>query len=496
MDIDKHIIGKSKDILEIKRFLKRLSGSNVHIIIIGERGTGKDLIAQTVHDMSPNRYEPYIKVDFAVASDELRETELFGSPDAGSVGKLVLAGNGTLSIDNIDEWPQELQKRLITVMQNGGFTSGRFIPLKCRIVAMSHRDLRLAVEGGVFREDLFYRLNVIPLHIPPLRERFEDIQPLFEYFISRFGPTSEKLVAKVGYNRILTDLQDYSWPGNVRELKDIISLFFLTGDWETVRENLLTATMNEGRSVIVKAIEFPPEYFQAGISILSYFGTILHDKYPEKSAKIRIEQDNFKVTLIVSTGEGDLEVIEATFADFGKVISGRMSPEQFLSDPLHVLALKNKLELAQQELRLTRDLLNYVKQDKEERIKNLENYVNKFYSLVGAVLQQSTSTVHAIKDVSLENVRGISINLSAFLKSMAAQNENIRNELSILSDKLSIVSPSENDVKDFKHSLSMINEKQPVTFRDIKTFWEQFGMGFASSVWATVITDTIRFLCK
>ena len=496
MEIDKYIIGKSKEILEIKRFLKRIAESNCSLIIIGERGTGKDLIAQTLHDMSPNRSEPYIKVDFAVASDGLLETELFGSPDAGSVGKLVLAGNGTLAMDNIDEWPQELQKKLVTVIQNGGFTSGRFLPLKCRIVAMCHRDLRLAVNGGVFREDLFYRLNVIPLHLPPLRERFEDVQPLFEYFISRFGPTSEKLVAKVGYNRILTDLQDYSWPGNVRELKDIISLFFLTGDWETVRENLLTAKMNEGRSVIVKALEFPPECFQAGISILSYFGTILHEKYPEKSAKIRIEQDNFKVTLIISTVEGDSEIIEAAFADFGNVISGRMSPEQFLSDPLHVLALKNKLELAQQELRLTRDLLSYVRQDKEECIKSLENDVSKFYSLVGAVLQQSTSTVHAIRDVSLENVRGISIDLSAFLKSMAAQNENIINELSVLSDKLSIVSPNENDIKDFKHSLSMIKEKQPVTFIDIKTFWEQFGMGFASSVWATVITDTIRSLCK
>lgn len=499
MDIDRYIIGNSTKMAQLKSILEKIADAKVTTFIFGENGTGKNLVAQTIHDLSSNRLDPFIKVSYSMESGEFLDTELFGTPDGKSNGKLSLAGHGTVALDDIGEWPQTLQVKLLNVLERREFSrkiSGTSVPVNCRIVAMNDRDLRLEVKEGIFREDLFYRLNIIPLNIPPLRERPEDIQPLFEHFKKRFGSKAENIVNKVGYDQILQDLLDYSWPGNVRELKDVVSIFFLTGDWGIAKKRFLAEQLKAGQTVIIKSIEFPSEYFQAGISILNYFGTILKEKYPDKRAKIKIAQDGMKVTLIVETSEGDRDIIETAFYEYGEVISGKMPPEEYLTDPLHILALKQKLELTQQELRLTRDLMAYIERDKETRIKNLEDEVKRFYSLIGDVLKHSTENTLAIKDVSIGALQSVSINFIALLNALAAQNERIKSEMSILSEKLNIESPDDNDIKEVKNILSTIYRKEPKTFQDIRSFWEQFGMGVVSSVWATVITDTIRLLCK
>ncbi|RPJ11305.1 MAG: AAA family ATPase, partial [Deltaproteobacteria bacterium] len=204
---------------------------NTTVLILGETGTGKELIAAAVHNMSSRKERALITVNCAALPANLIESELFGrekgaftGADARRVGRFEIAQGSTLCLDEIGELPLELQAKLLRVIQHGEFErlgSSHTLKVDVRIVATTNRDLEEEVRKGRFRQDLYYRLNVFPITVPPLRQRQEDIPLLAQAFIERYARKLGKQITSVQKKTIKT-LQDYPWPGNVRELESII----------------------------------------------------------------------------------------------------------------------------------------------------------------------------------------------------------------------------------------------------------------------------------
>ncbi len=224
------LIGRSGAMQEIYRVLARLMGTDLSVIIFGESGTGKELVARALHDYGKRRSGPFVAINMAAVPRELIESELFGHEKgaftgaaARYAGRFEQAAGGTLFLDEIGDMPVETQTRLLRVLQEGEFTTvGGRTPIRAdaRIVAATHRDLRQMVRQGLFREDLFYRLNVVPIRLPPLRERSEDIPELIRHF---FGlAEAEGLATKTLDGEAMAYLKGYAWPGNVRELENLI----------------------------------------------------------------------------------------------------------------------------------------------------------------------------------------------------------------------------------------------------------------------------------
>ena len=224
------LIGRSPAMQEIYRVLARLMGTDLTVMITGESGTGKELVARALHDYGKRSYGPFVAINMAAIPRELIESELFGH-EKGSftgaanryAGRFEQAEGGTLFLDEIGDMPIEAQTRLLRVLQEGEYTTvgGRAsVIANVRIVAATHRDLRTAVRQGLFREDLYYRLNVVPLRIPPLRERSEDIPELVAHFLNQAH--DEALPYKTIEPQAIERLQRYRWPGNVRELENLI----------------------------------------------------------------------------------------------------------------------------------------------------------------------------------------------------------------------------------------------------------------------------------
>lgn len=224
------LIGRSAAMQEIYRVLARLMGTDLTVMITGESGTGKELVARALHDYGKRSYGPFVAINMAAIPRELIESELFGHEKGAFTGatnryagRFEQADGGTLFLDEIGDMPLEAQTRLLRVLQEGEYTTvgGRApIAANVRIIAATHRDLRTAVRQGLFREDLYYRLNVVPLRIPPLRERSEDIPELVAHFLSQSQDGA--LPAKTIEPQAIERLQRYRWPGNVRELENLI----------------------------------------------------------------------------------------------------------------------------------------------------------------------------------------------------------------------------------------------------------------------------------
>jgi two-component system, NtrC family, nitrogen regulation response regulator GlnG len=224
------LVGRSPAMQEIYRALARLMPTDLTVMITGESGTGKELVARALHDYGKRRSGPFVAVNMAAIPRELIESELFGhekgaftGATARSAGRFEQAEGGTLFLDEIGDMPMEAQTRLLRVLQQGEYTTvGGRVPIKTnvRIIAATNKDLRISIQQGLFREDLFFRLNVVPLRLPPLRERSEDVPDLVRHF---FG-----LVEKEGLSRKQLDgeamdrLKRYRWPGNVRELENLV----------------------------------------------------------------------------------------------------------------------------------------------------------------------------------------------------------------------------------------------------------------------------------
>ncbi|MEP3113981.1 nitrogen regulation protein NR(I) [Nisaea sp.] len=224
------LIGRSPAMQEIYRVLARLMATDLTVMIAGESGTGKELVARALHDYGKRRDGPFVAVNMAAIPRELIESELFGHEKGAftgattrSSGRFEQARGGTLFLDEIGDMPIEAQTRLLRVLQEGEYTTvgGRSaIRVDVRIVAATHRDLRQLIRQGMFREDLFYRLNVVPIRLPPLRERKEDIPDLVRHFLAL--AQREGLPEKSVDGAAMQRLTAYNWPGNIRELENLV----------------------------------------------------------------------------------------------------------------------------------------------------------------------------------------------------------------------------------------------------------------------------------
>jgi two-component system, NtrC family, nitrogen regulation response regulator GlnG len=224
------LVGRSPAMQEIYRVLARLMQTDLTLMITGESGTGKELVARALHDYGKRRNGPFVAINMAAIPRDLIESELFGHEKGAftgaqhrSSGRFEQAEGGTLFLDEIGDMPMEAQTRLLRVLQQGEYTSvGGRTPIRTdvRIVAATNKDLRVAINQGLFREDLYYRLNVVPLRLPPLRERTEDIPDLVRHFLGQAA--REGFAAKQIAQEATELLKRYRWPGNVRELENLI----------------------------------------------------------------------------------------------------------------------------------------------------------------------------------------------------------------------------------------------------------------------------------
>jgi two-component system, NtrC family, nitrogen regulation response regulator NtrX len=225
------IIGESVPMKALRQQLALMSGTNGRVLIYGESGTGKELVAHTIHAMSPRASEPFVEVNCAAIPEELIESELFGhikgsftSAHEAKVGKFQKADGGTLFLDEVGDMSLRTQSKVLRALEEQRFEpvgAAQSIQVDVRVVAATNKVLEEEIERGNFREDLFYRLNVIPFHVPPLRDRAEDVPVLADYFLEEFtrsyGRKPKELTTEA--YRLL---QEYHWPGNVRELRNLI----------------------------------------------------------------------------------------------------------------------------------------------------------------------------------------------------------------------------------------------------------------------------------
>lgn len=264
---DNHaIIGKSARTRQLLRQIGKVAKSDAPVLFRGESGTGKSLVAEIIHGHSPRKDKPFVTINCPAIPEHLLESELFGH-EKGSftgavkekIGKFELANGGTVFLDEIGYLPLELQVKILRVLQGHEFerVGGlRTIRVDVRIIAATNRNLEQAIHDGRFREDLFYRLNVLPLNIPPLRERREDIPLLVDHFLSYYSRKENKRFETIS-ETILNRLVEYHWPGNIRELQNVIERAVVLGKGPILR--LADFTINPAPS----AATAPPQEMES-----------------------------------------------------------------------------------------------------------------------------------------------------------------------------------------------------------------------------------------
>jgi two-component system, NtrC family, response regulator AtoC len=241
---------------EVRDLIGRVADTDVTVLIRGESGTGKELVARGVHAASPRRERPFLKVNCAALPAELLESELFGferGAFTGAIqhkpGKFEFANQGTMFLDEISEIGSALQSKLLQVLQDGEFArlgGRRDVTVDVRVVAATNRDLELAVADGQFREDLFFRLNVVCITLPPLRRRREEIPALTKFFLGAYAEHYNKTAPALATDTLRL-FAEYEWPGNVRELENLIKRMVILGTDAPIRRDIANAIA--GRSV-------------------------------------------------------------------------------------------------------------------------------------------------------------------------------------------------------------------------------------------------------
>ena len=250
------LLGSSDKMREVRDLIGRVADTDVTVLIRGESGTGKELVARAIHEASPRRHRTFVKVNCAALPSELLESELFGferGAFTGAIqqkpGKFEFAHEGTMFLDEISEMHQPLQSKLLQVLQDGEFArlgGRRDVHVDVRIVAATNRDIECAVADGQFREDLYFRLNVVCITLPPLRQRRDEIAPLTERFLAQYADH---------YNRRRLSLSEdtfrlfyeYEWPGNVRELENLVKRAVVLGSEDSIRQELADAIAGRRR---------------------------------------------------------------------------------------------------------------------------------------------------------------------------------------------------------------------------------------------------------
>ncbi|MEW6715858.1 MAG: sigma-54 dependent transcriptional regulator, partial [Nitrospirota bacterium] len=263
------IIGKSPKMLSVAENIRKVAPTKSTVLLLGESGTGKELFARAIHELSPRKEDPFVTINCAAIPRELLESELFGYEKGAftgaverKLGKFELANNGTIFLDEIGEMDIVLQSKVLRALQEGEIERvGGTKPIKVdiRIIAASNKNLEASVAEKTFREDLYYRLSVFPLTIPPLRERREDIPALVEHFIAKYSLEMNIPQKSISHDAIDL-LKSYSWKGNVRELENVIERALILCDGDTITEKELRLN--------------PSGYVESGLEAVPLDGTL------------------------------------------------------------------------------------------------------------------------------------------------------------------------------------------------------------------------------
>jgi PAS domain S-box-containing protein len=249
------IVGESSPLRQALHRVDQVSGTNATVLILGETGTGKELVARAIHNRSPRKERPLVKVNCAALPAPLIESELFGHEKgaftgaaAQRTGRFEVADGGTIFLDEIGDLPMELQVKLLRVLQEGEFErvgSTSTLTVDVRVIAATNRNLERGVREGTFRSDLYYRLGVFPVTLPPLRERREDIPSLVWHFVKRHQHKMGKTIETVSQS-VMSSLQEYEWPGNVRELENVIERAMILSPGSTlIVDEAFTAAVSD-----------------------------------------------------------------------------------------------------------------------------------------------------------------------------------------------------------------------------------------------------------
>lgn len=283
-DVDSELVGSSQKMREIFDLIFKLSQVDTSVLIRGENGTGKKLAAKAIHYNSPRKHGDFVAINCEAIPGNLMESELFGHEKGAftdaherKIGKFQLANKGTIFLDEIGELQIDMQAKLLRVLQEGRFipiNGNREIKTNARIIAATNRNLEKMIEEGKFRKDLFYHLNVIPLFLPPLHERLDDISGLVDYFIRRFNRAHHKQITGVDNNAV-EKLKAYHWPGNIRELEGVIERAFIIETGSSISIGSLPEHVvdikPQGRHM-----EPPHQY---------YFGPMDYDRFKKETEK-------------------------------------------------------------------------------------------------------------------------------------------------------------------------------------------------------------------
>ncbi len=264
------IIGNSPAMQEVYRLTRRVAGSNASVLILGETGVGKELIASAIHRLSHRGGGPFIRVNCGALSESLLESELFGhvrgaftGAVANRTGRFEAAHGGTVFLDEINSTSLILQVKLLRVLQEKEFErvgDTTTLSTDARVVAASNRDLMQEVREGRFREDLYWRLNVVPIEIPPLRRRRDDVPSLVSFFLEYYNEVNDRYVVHIGEG-VLEALQDYHWPGNVRELQNYIERAVVMAETDELTIELLPRCVIDGD--VATGTEMPAGDFES-----------------------------------------------------------------------------------------------------------------------------------------------------------------------------------------------------------------------------------------
>jgi two-component system response regulator AtoC len=267
-DVDTEFVGQSKKMHEVFELIRRLSHVDTTVLIRGENGTGKELVAKAIHFNSPRKHSELVVINCAAIPEELMESEIFGHEKGAftgaverKIGKFQLANKGTIFLDEIGELKPDMQAKLLRVLQERVFMpvgSTREVKTNARIVAATNQNLEKMIDEGTFREDLFYRLNVMPIFLPPLRERIEDLEDLLLIFVKKFSKKHQRPTISFD-SETLSLLKKYRWPGNIRELENFVERTILVQQNILVRindipENIKNSALNNIN------IHMPSEY--------------------------------------------------------------------------------------------------------------------------------------------------------------------------------------------------------------------------------------------